>query len=477
MNFTESKNVWPQSYSTKAIVSTLIVLLILNISFIKYFTPIPLLYLIIFTTVFFFNLFPKYLVRWHNLSDKQFYNNLFWKSVLFRFLFLGILYLLTFIYDPGSLPLEMLADDAKRYLASGTALDGNIFNGNFVRILPLQYRSTADYGFSFYLGLVNSVFFNSVLFVKILNILWGSLTVVLLAKTASLLYSPNHGRLTGIIAMLFPALMWFNAKYLKETLMIFIIVLVFYLTVKMVKKAKFNIISLAAIVAGASMLFYFRTVLAIVVCFSIVSFLILNISFKSLRKIGTFLVTIIFIAGLYSIITQLDQSEEVISQYTQLESGKANRVESKTRAINNINVKTSLAVPLVLANAVVSPYPSFLNIDNRQIGVIAHAHNEIPRILLYYFSFLGLTVLLRKDFRNSSLIIAFVVIYITILALTGASYFDRFQLPAVPFMIILMSVGILDSSKKWFSNWNLYIIVIWFATILWQLFKLQIRGI
>jgi len=471
-----NKIFWPKAYSNKAIFASISVIFLLNVVFIKYFTPLPLLLLILLTIIFFFSLLNSYTVKWQFLHEKVLYRKLFWHSVFYRLIFLGVMYLLTWIYDPESLPLEMFANDAWYYLESGTQLSGNIFNGDFIQILSQFWRSETDWGFPFYLGLVNSLFFNSVVLTKLFNIIWGSLTVVYLAKTARLLYTPKHGLITGIIAMLLPSFAWFSALYLKETLMIFIIVLIFFSTVKMVKKGKFSLLSSLIIIMGIFSLFYFRTVLAVVVALSLLIYFISNISFAKQSRVIILFLALIFIGGLYSASTQLDNLEEVRAQYLVLEGGDANRILYKMQLAGNLDVKSSLSIPLVLLNAFISPYPSFLDIDERQIGVISHSQNEITRILMYYFALIGLFILIRKNFKNSSLIISFTVGYILILAITGASYFDRFQLPAVPFMVIMMSVGIIDSPRKWVNNWNKYIVLILAATVLWHLFKFYIRS-
>ncbi len=476
MNKINYNNIWPKKFSEKAIVSSLFFLFLINVLFIKYTTPFPLLLVIVPTIIVFFYYIYKCIYRWQNLSAKELYYKLFWYSILYRLIFLLIVIILTYLFDPKSLPLEMFARDAWRYLDSGTLLQDNIINGRYVTILSNYWRDQADWGFSLYLGLINTIFFNSVILVKLLNILWGSITVVLLAKTASLLYTPKHGLITGVIAMLLPSFAWFNAMYLKETLMILIIVLIFYNAIKIVKTGRFNSKSLIILLSGLLSIFYFRTILAVIISISLFIYFINNFLFSRKNKIIIITIMMIFIGGIYFASINLDKLSEVRAQYFQLESGEGNRILWKLSMVNNINVNTSYTIPLVMVNAFVSPYPSFLDFDERQIGVISHSQNEITRIIMYYFALLGMYIAFRKDFKNSSLILSFTLGYIIILALTGASYFDRFQLPAVPFMLIFISVGIINSPRKWFKKFDLYILFILLATFAWHLFKFNIRG-
>ena len=105
-------------------------------------------------------------------------------------------------------------------------------------------------------------------------------------------------------------------------MLIFIIVLVFYNTIKMVKGGKFNILSLILILAGVISLFYFRTILAVIVSISLITYLLFNISFTKRSRVIVFVLLLIFIGGIYSISFQITRMEEVRTQYLQLESGE-----------------------------------------------------------------------------------------------------------------------------------------------------------
>lgn len=477
LKISNNRNIWPHKFSIYSIFITIFVLFLLNAAYFKYITPPLLFLLIIFVTLYFFLALNHYTLNWQELSPSLFYKKIFRNSILYRFCFLGLSYLVTWVYDPASLPFEIAAADSKAYYQIGRLLTDNFINGKFIPILSLYWLSQSDWGFSIYLGLVNTLFFNSVFMVKIFNIILGSYTVVLLAKIAEQLYSFNHARLTGIIAMLLPSLMWFNAKYLKETVMIFIIIIVIYNAVMMISKEKIKISSILILLFGSSSLFYFRTAIAVLLILSLsFSFIVLLATRKKIRAIP-FVLSLIFIIGTYFISTKYIGTEEIDTQFSQIDGASEKTLSTKIEKVGGLNLKTQLAIPLVMANSIVSPYPSFLDIDKRQIGIIAHAPNEVTRIIIYYFAFLGVFILLKNDFRNSALILSFGLGYVLLISITGLSYSDRFQLPAVPFMIILISVGFINSSKKWFSNWKIYLVLIWGAIIFWHIFKMNIRGL
>ena len=131
-----NRNFWPYRLSKMAIASTFIAFLVINALFFAYFTPIPLMILVLGTVVLFFLLLSFHTQKWQDLSTRSLYKNLFLHSLVYRFVFLGILYLYTWIYDPNSFPMCMFSADAWKYLAAGKAVMGNIFDLEFLKILP-----------------------------------------------------------------------------------------------------------------------------------------------------------------------------------------------------------------------------------------------------------------------------------------------------------------------------------------------------
>jgi hypothetical protein len=74
-------------------------------------------------------------------------------------------------------------------------------------------------------------------------------------------------------------------------------------------------------------------------------------------------------------------------------------------------------------------------------------------------------------------IFSFAVGYIMILALSGVSFQDRFQLLALPFLIFFIPIGLDWQHKKKLKFWEIYLFVITIAILSWNIFKLSIRGL
>lgn len=380
----------------------------------------------------------------------------------------------TWIYDPNAFPMYMFAADAWVYKRAATVIIGNILNLEFLDILPHIFRGEDNWGFPVYIGFLYTYVLESVALILFLNVIIGSYTVVLMAKIADMLYSRKHAVMTGVMAMLMPALMWYGGMYLKETVMIFMTVLVVYHAVRMVTLRKMCTLSIAVILLAVPALHYFRSAIAVLLFLSLVIYLLLNFAFKARSKIVVCTALILFIVVIPFISLNMGQFDKIYDYYEGIGQEAEQRIVHKT---TRVDIKTSVALPLVAANAFFAPYPSFTYLDERQINVISNAPLHVTRVLISYFGVLGLLILFRTDLIKSSIIIAYGAGYILILAITGSAMFSRYILPALPFIIIFTSVGVYNSSKKMIRYYDMYLIVIWVIILIWHFFKASIRGL
>lgn len=451
----------------------LIITLGINIVFFQYFMPPLLLIAGILIILLFFRALHYYTFHWQYLPDNLFYKKIFRYSFLFRLLFVGYMYLLA-QYLTGSV---FKVPDAWTYHGVGADLVGHIFSGNFTAILEHKMAARSDWGYTFYTGLLYTIFGTNTLPVRLLNCLWGSLSVVFLARMAHILYGQRHARLTGIIAMLMPPLLFFGGIQIKETLMIWIVITVFYLAVLIVNRKKIHPVYIAIMVLLAFSLYFFRTFLAVLVMLSVGVYFSLNMLKNRKNKFFIGFYLILFLSGAFMLTDEFHFREAVVSTYESSGSIGERFLSSKTSMVGNLSYSQALVTPLIAGGSFFTPFPSFLYTEKRQKAVLAHFQNEVIRNLLYYFAVLGIVIAFRKKFRKSALFLSFTIGYIIVLAVAQNAFIDRFHLPAVPFIIIFMAVGFLESKPVWLKRWNTYLIIIFMVEVAWNLFKLQIRGL
>ena len=187
-------------------------------------------------------------------------------------------------------------------------------------------------------------------------------------------------------------------------------------------------------------------------------------------------ISILLIYGSYIVtdrLGMLDGIEKMIlASQDQFENELSNAAEAK-----GISYTAAIVAPLLMAGAMVTPFPSLLNFEEGQLGIYAHFYNEIIRNCLYFFVFCGLIRILRHRRKGSIFILSFAVGYILILAVSGISFQDRFQILVLPFLTVFMADGIHTNYPRRTRHWKIYLFFIFAAILMWNLFKLSNRGL
>ncbi len=466
---------WTKENTNIALFFSLAVLLVHILMFIEYVMPLPILFVGLCVLFFFYIALRGYFVSWENVE--KFKNKLFLHSLIYRFLAVIAMYLLTMTYDPANLPLEISASDSWNYHYSGIIVADAIYEEkNIFGELSTFWKSESDYGFSILIGFLYAVFGKSTLVIKIFNILIGSITVVRIYQITRFLYDEKRARLAGILAMLMPSLLWFGGMLLKETVLIFLIVNTGYLVLKTINIPKFRLVNFVIIVLQITITLYFRTFIAplLLIC------VLLQIVFLKTRKENYRILSLCIGIGLiwssYMIADRLGMTEGIESIIASSEDQFGNELEhsAKTR---NISYSQALVAPLLLAGAIITPFPSVLDFEKAQLGIFVHFQNEIIRNCLYFFMFFGLFKILKQRKKGMIFITFFPISYILILAISGVSFQDRFQVLALPFLIIFMSDGIISKYPKKERHWSIYLAFIFLAILMWNIFKLTNRGL
>ncbi|TPN83988.1 glycosyltransferase family 39 protein [Aquimarina algicola] len=467
--------IWTKAYSAISIAFAVLVLALHLVLFPEYTMPLLILLGGIGVIFTFFILLSYYSKTW--LYQPSFTIRLFAHSIFYRVLGVVFLYVLTMFFDAESLPFEISAIDSVNYHTSGKLVAEAIEKGDGIfKTLSLFWKGESDYGFSIVIGFLYYVFGSYPLVIKLFNVLIGSFAVVRIYQVVRYIYDEKRARLTGILMMIMPPILWFGAMVLKETLVIFIIINIAYLLTKLIYDAKFSLVLLGLIVFQIAITLYFRTVLAplLLICI-LLQIVFLKTKKKHYRLLSIF-VSILLVYGSYIVIDQLGMKESVDSiieaSQNQFENELVHAAESR-----GISYTQAIIAPLLIAGAIVTPFPSLLDFEEAQLGIFAHFQNELIRNSLYFFVFLGLFRIIRERKKGVIFLSSFAIGYILILAISGISFQDRFQILALPFLLVFMADGISASYPKKTKHWMIYLCFIFLAILMWNLFKLSNRGL
>ncbi|WP_108868956.1 glycosyltransferase family 39 protein [Aquimarina aquimarini] len=467
---------WTKTYSGIALLFAIIVMATHILLFPEYTMPLLILLGGLGTIFLFFIALPhysKYCATTNN--NTGFIKKLFLHSILYRILGVIMMYVYTMFFDEVSLPFEIGAIDSINYDASGKMVAEAIEKGNGIfKTLSGFWKGQSDYGFSIVIGILYYIFGSYTIVIKFFNILIGSFTVVRMYQITRYIYDEKRARLTGILMMLMPPFLWFGAMILKETLLIFIIVNIGYFVTKLMYTEKFKPFVFGFIIFQIVITLYFRTFIAPLLLGCILLQLIFLKTKRKHYRILSVCISLLLVYGSYTIVEQLGMKENIEAIVTASQNQFDNEL-SHTANTRGISYTKAIVAPLLFAGAIVTPFPSLLDFEEVQLGIFAHFQNEIIRNSLYFFMFFGLYRVIKYPPKASVFILSFVVGYILILAISGISFQDRFQLLALPFLLIFMADGIVTDYPKKIKHWKIYLFFIFAAILMWNLFKLSNR--
>lgn len=466
---------WTLNNSRNAITFSLSIILLHIVIFPQYIMSIPILTIGIIIIMFFFLAFNYYLIKWNDV--KKIERKIFLHSLVYRLIAVVGMYVLTYLYDPLNLPMEFGAADAWNYHASGAIVSDAIQKDrSILDALSGFWKSENDYGFSIYIGLIYSLFGKNILIVKAINAIWGSLTAVRIYQICKNIFDEESARISAILCMLFPSLLWFSSMMLKETILIFLIVnIAFYILQIAIYPQKWANY-LAGLLISLVPIYYFRVFLIPLIMFCMLLQLIFNNDKNKKRKFLFYFATLFIMTITAYVINSLNMTQGFIKTF-EGSSGTFNAELSNSAIQRGINYKIAIVAPFLILGAIITPFPSLIHFDDGQIGIYMHYQNEIIRNVMYFFVFIAIYRLFKQFNKLTIFITSFSLGYIAILAFSGVSFQDRFQVIALPFLLILMGYGIKNYSHKLSKKWGIYIFFITVAILSWNIFKLSIRGL
>ena len=416
-------------------------------------------------------------IAWKNYSPKDFTKKLFTTALIIRIIY--VIFSYWFYYEMTGTPFEFGAADVTFYDAMGRV--GHELLSNWKFNLLYQYRITgneielSDSGYPIYLSFVYWVFNDSIFLTRILKAMWSAWTCVLVYKLASRNFGESVGRLSAIFCMLMPNLIYYCGIHLKETEMVFLIVL-FAERVDFAictKQVKWKALIIAFLIA--CYLFMFRTALGAVALIAFALTIILS-STKTVSLRRKIIVVVFLVITMFATVgEQLTREAEqlIVQSEDHQRNSMAWRAERKGGNEFAKYVGAAVFAPIIFT----IPFPTLVNTEGQEIQRMINGGNYVKNITSAFTIFALFSLLFSGNWRRHVLIIAIGCGYLIVIALSAFAHSERFHLPALPFSLILATLGISqlqNKHKKWFNYWILFIFV---ANIAWAWFKLRGRGL
>ena len=414
-------------------------------------------------------------IAWKNYSPKVFTKKLFTIALIIRIIYVVFSY---WFYNAmtGS-PFEFNPGDVMFYNEMGQYGHKLLSNGDWNLLEKFEtYAKMAlsDSGYPIYLTIVYWIFDDSILITRIIKCFWSAWTCVLVYKLASRNFGESVGRIAAIFCMLMPNFIYYCGIHLKETEMVFLIVLFAERADYAMRTKKLDWKALIVAILSACILFLFRTALAAVAMIALATTLMLSsrkvLSLSKKIVIGTFVILAMFATVGNQLMAE---AEELLNK---ADGNQDNAMEwyANRKGGNELAKYAGAAVfaPMIFT----IPFPTLVDTPNQENQRMINGGNYVKNITSALTIFALFSLILSGNWRKHVLILSVCCGYLVVIALSAFAHSERFHLPALPFSLILAALGVsllTNKQKKWYNYW---LILIFVANIAWAWFKLKGRG-
>ena len=390
----------------------------------------------------FFLLSSRYTVRWSSLDDRKFVRRLFFTALIFRIVWVTFSY---FYYSiKTGIPFEFSSSDALGYHEAAVWFRQVGWKAMF------DYISRApigDTGYPVYLTLLYSVIGPNVYLARLVKSLLSAFTCVLIYRLSRRVMNEETGRMAGIFCCLAPNLIMYCGMHLKETEMIFLTVAALERADNLLRGRSVNIWNVLLTVLLVGSLFTFRSVLGSTTIFAIITALV----FSNTSVVGRWNRVVLI-------------SWAVLALAVFASGTIANEAQALWQSRNDNQIAKR---------------------DYQVHKGIRWANQQLINGGNYVRNFMGIFVLIgifgavfvKKQWRDLTMVGAFVIGYLGVISASGFANSERFLLPGMPFLLIIAAYGVSllnGGNYRWVKIWYG---VVPLMIVGWAVFKLGSRGI
>ena len=444
-------------------------LAVVSVVFMKYMMGLDFLIVGITWVVMFFGLSARYTKRWMDCDEKVYVRKLFVTALIFRLVWVIFSYVYYFIKT--GIPFEFGASDSLGY---HTAAEWHVDLGWSKAMERLSNTELSDSGYPFYLMVLYNIIGPNIFVTRVLKALMSAFSCVLVYRLASRNLGKEAGRMAGIFCCLAPNLILYCGLHLKETEMLFLTIAALERADDLLRSKRISVWKIVLVVALALSLFTFRTVLGITVVFAIVTALV----FSNQSVMSRWNKTVLIFWAVMGLLVMAGGSiaNDAERYWSQRDENQAAKREHQMRK----GVKwAKYATGTVMAPIMfVLPFPTMVDVDEQYNQQLISGGNYV-RSFLGGFVLLALfsAVFVKRNWRDLSLVGAFVMSYLGVICMSGFANAERFLLPGLPFLLIIAAYGVTLLNAKnyqWLRMWFVFVPVL---VVGWAVFKLGARGI
>ncbi len=467
-----------KTFNLSTIFIFITLLLLLNgIYFFNYIMPFHwliiggILLMLCFTLFFFLNR------KWALLKEEIFEKNIFTLSIFVNLISLGLVYLACYIHNETF--FEPGAADSVVYHETAAFLAENYKYGRFDVAEYIDVRDVSDYGYFIFLSILYYVFGPYTIVARLFHVLFYALTVRYIFKITKAVYNAPMAKTASLLTVFSPAMLFFIGVHLKETTMIFALVVAVWYSVKILLLHNNSVKNYIYLFLFIVSLFFFRTVLGIAFISSFMIFYLLNVNLKkNVNKLVSLLGSLLCLSLIFYYINYTGLSNTIMDVFYQSSSQTEAELNDKISKGGGagLSVKKVLVTPLLFLSVIVAPFATFVFLDD-QVEIAWLYSGNLMKNIIIFFSLYGIWFSWKYHRKKSILILSILLSYSLVLAVSAHSTSSRYQLVSIPFINILAAAGLHSLSQRNKKYFVIYLLFIFIAIFAWNYFKLSIRNL
>jgi len=464
-------NYFPKYFASRAITCYVVTIVAVSAIFSNRALPFQFILFGFFSVVLFFHYSNKLTMAWRRFSHQQFTKKLFVTALLIRVIYVVFIYFY-FIEMTGRPHAYHVGDELLYHTLAATWKDYGL--EAFVDQLS-GYIVFSDTGYCWWLGAEYRLLGTHVLPARFLKCFADAVTCMLVYNLAERNFGEEAGRIAAIFYMLLPNAWYYCGITLKETEMVFLLMLfversdlVFHYP-----RVKFKDLILPGLVV--IIIFMFRTALAAVMLGGMMAAVVFS-SGKQLLWWKKVIYGVIFgVCMLFAVGTELmDEAQQLwLGRGENQEVGYQWRAEVKNGNSFAKYASASVFAPLIFT----IPFATMVEIVGQENQMMLNGVCFIKNIMSGFTIFAMLILLFRGDWKRHVLPIAVMCGYLVVLVFSNFAHSERFHFPVLPLEMIFAAYGVTQMTNRHKSWYMVWIVAMGVANVIWALIKLRGRGL
>lgn len=411
-------------------------------------------------------------------KSQRFERKLFLYAFIPRVLFMLLIYWVFQINYGDAFGFENA--DTLFYHEQGMEFANALKNNVFTEVWNFATKSidVADLGYATYVGFVYWLTDNNIIAVRLLKCVWSTLTVLLVYRLAKRNLGEQTGRIAAIFCTLWPNFWYYCAVHLKETEMVFLVVLFVEQADQMLRSRQFTAWKVIPVLLLAASIFTLRTPLGLVALLSLVFSVVMSSS--KVVSWGKRIIVGILAIALIGVVAGNQIEEQSRSLIEQVQGGEQQQNMEWRGRRDNGNAFAKYAGASVFAPLIFTiPFPSMVRpFDGQDVQQLLNGGNFVKNIMSCFTIFAIVMLVMTGKWREHILPLSLMLGYLVVLTMSTFAQSERFHQPAMPFEFMFAAYGLSiavtkPKYKRWFTYWCALMFI---ACIVWNWFKMAGRG-